>query len=103
MCNHCGGKGMIRVCYQDGSPTDYAVCLCEASQWYRSDMNAGRHTGSYGWQVWAAREQVDPERIAMLEDLFNQEELANLGFPSGAEISSDDDLTSIGKTRKTKL
>jgi hypothetical protein len=106
-CQACGGKGILKVCYEDGSPTEYALCLCPAAHWFRSDVNADRHTGSYGWQVWAAREQIDPERMYALEDLYSPSELAEMGFAVASQTNSDGGreaaLLALSKRRKAKL
>jgi hypothetical protein len=77
-CPICAGKGVTRVNYHDGSPTDYGICLCEAGQILRSDRNAGRSTGYPLWMVWAAEREIPHERIAMVEDLLDEHELATI-------------------------
>lgn len=79
MCSTCGDKGIVAANWND-HPFDFAVCLCAAGLWYRSDENAGKRTGVYGWQVWAYREQIDPSRIFMLEEVLTPQELAERGF-----------------------
>lgn len=105
-CAVCGDKGVVKVCYEDGTPHDYALCLCPASRWYRSDVNAGKRTGSFGWQVWAAREQVQPDRMFAIEDLYEPSELAAMGFTTDAPVhqeSREAALLAAGKQRKAKL
>jgi hypothetical protein len=102
-CTVCGDKGIVKVCYEDGTPADYAVCLCPASAWYRSDVNAGKHTGSYGWQVWAAREQIQPDCVFGLEDVYEPSELATMVLAALKEPTAETReaaLIAAGKTKK---
>jgi hypothetical protein len=77
-CQHCGDVGMIRVPWSD-APDDFAVCLCQAGQSMRQENNY-KETGFALWQVWAAREQIDPSRIFLLEEILTPAELAERGF-----------------------
>jgi hypothetical protein len=79
-CPACGEKGVLLVRYESGDPDEYAVCLCPVGQTMRTTRNAGRETGFALWQVWAAREQVDPMRMFALEDIFTGDELRAWGF-----------------------
>lgn len=83
-CQACQDKGIIRLRYHDGSLDEFGVCVCEAARWYRSDMNAGKHTGFFGWQVWAHREQIDPARVFLIEELLDADEIARQ-FPDWAK------------------
>jgi len=105
-CHVCAGKGIVKVGFRDGSPANFAVCLCPAGRWYRSDVNIGKRTGHYGWEVWAAREQVPIEQVCALEDLYDAPELAQMGFQTagnGETASREALLLEAGKTRKRRL
>ncbi len=102
-CQVCGGLGMLIQPWTDADP-DYAICLCPASMWYRSDENAGRKTGYYGWQVWCAREQVDPARVFKLEDIYSAKELAAVGLSvRPVNFSREAALLAAGKRKAAKL
>jgi hypothetical protein len=62
------------------APHDFAICLCPAASWYRSNQNAGRNVRVFGWQVWCAANQVDPSRVFRLEDIYAAAELAAVGL-----------------------
>lgn len=106
MCMTCGDKGIVRLNWED-APEDFAICLCDAARWYRSDENAGRHTGVYGWQVWCAREQIDPSRMFLLEEVLTAEELRAAGLTKSntvdLEVSREAFLLAQGKMRRTHL
>lgn len=80
-CQACADKGIIRLKYHNGTPDEFGICVCSAGRWYRSDVNAGKHTGFFGWQVWAYREQVDPTRVFLVEELLDAAEMARM-FPA---------------------
>lgn len=102
-CLSCGDKGIIRLPWTD-APDDYAVCLCPAARWYRSDENAYRKTGYFGWQVWAYRNQVPPERVWLMEEVLSQAELAERGFGKPAAVDREAALLAAGKSKpKVKL
>lgn len=105
-CTTCSDKGIVRLNWAD-APEDFALCLCAAGRWYRSDKNAGRHTDGCGWQVWCAREQIEPSRIFLLEEVLTAEELraAGLAKPNVTqlEVSREAFLLAQGKTRRTHL
>lgn len=101
-CQACGDKGIIRLRYHDGSPDEFGVCVCQAARWYRSDMNAGAHTGIFGWQVWAYREQVDPSRVFLIEELLDDDEMARTfpdWQPDAPIATSADDIAAAMRTR----
>lgn len=84
----------------------FALCLCPAASWYRSDRNADKPTGSYGWQVWAAQHHVDPSRIYRIEDVWSAEELRAAGLerrsvPSVANREAA--LLAASKTQRNRL
>ena len=73
MCGTCADKGIVRLNWED-APDDFAVCLCEAGLRLRTNRNDG-HKVIPLWQVWCARERVDPERVFMVEDVLTPDEL----------------------------
>lgn len=78
-CTACGDRGIFRVSYHDGSPDDYAICLCAAGERMRIAKNNGRSVTPQ-WAVWAHQAGIDPARVAPMEDLLTDEELAARGF-----------------------
>lgn len=106
-CPVCDGHGIARVGYEDGTPDDFAVCLCPAGIWFRSNLNAGKPTDGYGWQVWAAKYQIAPDRLHLVEDIATPSELAEKGLsttgkgPQGADREAA--LLAAGRSRKAKL
>ena len=101
-CETCCDKGLVIVNWTDAEP-DYAVCLCHAAQWYRSNRNAGREVAAYGWQVWAARHQVEPSRVVMLEDVLTAEEMAECGLSQPAVIADREAVLLAAARKKVKL
>jgi hypothetical protein len=80
-CQQCGDKGVIRIRYEDGSPDDFAICVCHTGRWMRSTTNGvGRHSDVPNWQLWAAVNHVDPEHIGLAEEFLEPEEMA-IRFP----------------------
>jgi len=77
-CPVCRDKGIVTVNWSDAEP-DYALCLCGAGWDMRRTRNM-RETGSALWMLWASREQIDPVRIVMLEDVLTPDELRERGF-----------------------
>src|SRR4051812_23335808 len=78
-CPICSDRGLLIQDWTD-APPDFAICCCPAAAWYRSDANAGKQTGYFGWQVWCAVQQVDPERVFRLEEIYSAAELAKVGL-----------------------
>jgi hypothetical protein len=74
----CAGIGIIRVRHEDGSPDLFGLCLCAAGLKMRDDRNAGRHTGTPLWHVWAAAHQIAFDRVVPIEDVFDEGELAHI-------------------------
>lgn len=66
-CNWCGGHGLVKICYRDGSAYDLAACQCKAGQWWRQ---AGM------MRAWVEQHQATPEQIGRLEEFFTEAELA---------------------------
>jgi hypothetical protein len=94
----CKGLGIVRIRYRDGSPDDFGVCICAAGQSMRDDTNSGKHTGYARWQIWAAREKVLPERVFMLEELVDADELPVVEIPKQVDA-----IAAAGRTRKPRL
>jgi hypothetical protein len=76
-CLQCNDKGVIRLRYEDGSPDDFAICLCEAARWFRSSQNGrGRHNDIPCWELWAAANGIDREHVALVEEFLEPDEIA---------------------------
>jgi hypothetical protein len=100
-CPICGDKGLVRIRYHSGDPDDFGVCRCETGQWYRDDRNAvGRPTGYPRWMIWAAQTQVPHERIALVEELLDDDELALI--PTATERPSLS-IAEVMRTRRPRL
>ena len=97
-CAVCQDHGMLLQVWTDAEP-DYAICLCPAAAWARSDLNAGKHTGSFGWQVWCARWQVDPARVYRLEEIYTPAELAAVGVLL-APLTEDHEAALLAASRR---
>jgi hypothetical protein len=61
------------------APDDFAVCLCHVGVEMRCTVNEGRETSPL-WLVWCAQNQVDPERVFMVEDVLTADEMAERGL-----------------------
>lgn len=113
-CHECENTGVVPYVALDNPKADtdvtaedlcYALCLCPAGQWMRSNRNAGKPTEGYGWQLWAATYGIAPERICRLEDAFEPEDIARAGFgPSPVlALPASGDIAAAMRTRKAKL
>lgn len=90
-CPLCDGKGVVRVKYESGEPDDFGVCVCGIGRQMLETRNAGRDTSFALWQVWAAKEQIDPETIFDLTDLLPPELLrqhSSVPRPEGSRESA---------------
>lgn len=94
-CQSCADIGMIRVPWTD-APDDFAICLCAAGQSMRDDTNANKRTGYALWQVWAYRQQIDPSRVFLIEEVLTPSELAERGFQAAV-------LPAVAQDRQTAL
>jgi hypothetical protein len=101
-CPVCGDKGLVRIRYEDGSPDDFGVCRCAVGQTMRNTRNGGRETGYSLWEVWAAREQVDPKQICLVEDLLEPHELARIPAPTAPAVATSG-IRDAMQTRRPKL
>lgn len=78
-CPLCHGKGIVRVRYEDGSPDEFGVCRCDVGQRLRLAKTAvGKKASHALWHVWATREQVQPSRVAMVEELLEEHTLKQI-------------------------
>lgn len=104
-CQVCADHGMVKLNWSD-APTEYGICLCQIGRELRISRNV-RSKVTPLWQVWAAREQVDPSLVWMLEDVLTPAELTELGFhgvvgePSAE--SREAALMAAGKSKRVKL
>jgi hypothetical protein len=78
-CASCVDLGVFKVAYRDGSPTDFALCLCRAGEAMRRATNNGRMVAPQ-WHVWAFRQGIPLDRIAPMEDVLTNDEMAARGF-----------------------
>lgn len=103
-CQSCADVGMIRVPWAD-APDDFAICLCDAGLAMRDSRS--RKDVSYAlWELWAAREQVDPSRVFLLEEVLTPQELAERGFSMPAkptQVAREAALLAAGKSKRVKL
>ena len=102
-CPVCADRGIARIRYHSGDPDDFGVCLCAAGRPYRSERNGAGDLTPYGlWQVWAARAQVDPGRVFMIEELLDDAELAAIPRAGGAAaVIGTSSVTSITDAMRT--
>lgn len=103
-CEVCGDLGMLVLEWAD-APYDFAICLCPAATWYRSNENAGRTVSAFGWQVWCAIYGVDQARVFKLEAVYSATELAAVGLSvqSQVAVSRAAALLAAGRGRRPKL
>lgn len=100
-CYSCNDKGVFKVCYHEGDPTDFAVCLCRAGEQFRVTENNGKaHVPHY--QVWAIKHGIDLERVAPMEVLFTDEELAERGFAEVSPAASIDAIAAAARNRSKR-
>lgn len=90
-CPSCQDAGIFRVAYHDGSPADFALCLCKAGELMRCCMNNGKPVTPQ-WALWAFRAGIPLEHVAPMEDLLTPEEMAARGF---TELTSAADALSV--------
>ena len=100
-CPVCGGAvGIVRVRYHDGAPDAFGVCFCPAGLQMRNTTNGATRTAYPLWMLWAAREQVDPTQVAMVEELLTDAELATIPLPGTVPATS---IAAAMRTQKGKL
>jgi hypothetical protein len=98
-CEVCSDRGILIVDWPAEGEPQYALCLCPAAGWYRRNTNAGK-TVAYGWQVWCAVNQVPPDRVAKLEELYSAEELAAVGLGVAGAPAEDREAALLKAARK---
>jgi len=100
-CPSCADHGVFKVCYHEGDPTDYALCLCRAGEQMRCAKNNGKPCTPH-WQIWAHVHGIDPERVMPMEDLLTPDELAARGFttPTTDDLSREAALLAAGRAAK---
>jgi hypothetical protein len=96
---------VFRVAYRDGSPADFAICLCAAGEPFRITENNGKqHVPHY--RVWAIRHGIDPEHVAPMEVLLTDDELMARGFgelpPERATDALTDAIAAAARKRGAK-
>lgn len=102
-CQSCADVGIIRVPWNN-APDDFAICLCAAGADMRSSRSRSQ-TAFALWQLWAARGQIDPSRVFLLEEILTPPELAQRGFVAAVQspvAAQESVLLAVGK-RKVKL
>lgn len=80
----------------------FAVCLCEAGLRWRRRENHGIKVDPL-WVVWCAKEQVNPNRVCMIEDVMSPEQLQERGLTRPAQptaVSREAALLAAGKGRR---
>jgi hypothetical protein len=104
-CEVCHDHGVVKLNWSD-APPEYGICLCQFGLELRNARNV-RSQVTPLWQVWAAREQVDPSLVWMLEDVLTPAELAERGFQSVVGEPSTESreaaLMAAGKSKRVKL
>lgn len=108
-CPLCDGRGLYPFVEPSNPKPDsaitfadlwFAVCLCDAGQTYRLDMNCGRQVAPL-WRVWCAIHQVDPNRVFLLEDVFTAEQIAAAGYvASRQKPSREAALLAAGRSKR---
>jgi hypothetical protein len=100
-CPSCNDAGVFRIAYHDGSPADFALCLCKAGERMRVATNNGRPVTPQ-WQVWAFKQGIPLEHVAPMEDLLTDDELAARGFttPTPGTLSREAALLAAGRKAK---
>lgn len=105
-CPVCADKGLVRISYRSGEPDEFALCLCAAGAAWRNDRNAGRQTFPL-WHLWAAREEVEQERVGPIEEFYESDELArmfpHLSAPAAAVASSLNENAVIEAVRQRRV
>jgi hypothetical protein len=108
LCVACEDKGLVPfVLTSNPKPNSeitfddlyFALCLCRYGRSLRCDRN-GKRTVTPLWQVWCAREQVQPERVHRIEDCYDAEQLAAWGLGKPEPIDHEAKLLALGKQPK---
>jgi hypothetical protein len=97
-CPSCNDRGIFRVAYHDGSPADFAICLCKAGERMRIATNNGKPVTPQ-WQVWAFTQGIPLEHVCPMEDVLTADEMAARGF---TELTAGDALSAIAAAAKAR-
>jgi hypothetical protein len=103
----CQGRGVVRFQNTDGAPDEFGICLCAVGQGLRVAVNRGKATAPR-WQLWAAREQVDPAQVAMIEEFLTDEEIVQYFGAAALEHPPEPETNAFAiaaamRTQKPKL
>jgi hypothetical protein len=97
LCASCEDRGIVPFVPFSCSKPDadivaddlhFGICLCDAGKALRWDRNEKARTVPL-WRVWCAREQIDPSRVAMVEQVFTTGDLEAAGLVAGAVPIAD--------------
>lgn len=81
---------------------NFALCQCSKGRLLRSNQNNGRKVTPL-WRVWCAAQQIDPSRVALVEDVFSWEQLVEMGLQKATQLPPVDReaaMLAAGKRRK---
>jgi hypothetical protein len=96
-------RGIVRLNWAD-APDDFAVCLCEMGLRLRVDRNHTAASVAPLWRVWCAREQVDPSRMFLIEEVLTPSELRERGVREEPTVMDREAaLLAAGKARKGRV
>jgi hypothetical protein len=98
-CATCRDVGIVKLNFLEGD--EYGICLCPMGERMRGAVNNG-HAAAPLWQVWCAREQVDPALVHPIEDVLTVQELADRGFTELTAASATDAIAAAARNRKAK-
>jgi hypothetical protein len=108
-CVECGDYGLIPYVAMDNPTPDdaitrddllFAVCLCEAGRRMRRNRNWAPTVPL--WQVWCAREQVNPERVSLVEHVYDAKTLKAAGLVPGVPSIADRSSALLAAGKRTK-
>lgn len=99
-CSSCNDHGVFRIAYHDGSQADFALCLCQAGQLMRLATNNGAPVTPQ-WEVWAFRQGIPLERVAPMEDLLTDEEMAARSVQPAVPMVGLDAVAAAARARST--
>jgi hypothetical protein len=97
LCASCEDRGIVPYVPFGCSKLDadivaddlsFAICLCDAGRALRWDRNGKARTVPL-WRVWCAREQIDPSRVTLVEQVFTTGELEAAGLSPAAVPKAD--------------
>lgn len=100
-CRSCNDHGVFRVSYHDGSPSEFALCLCKEGEVMRRATNNGKAVTPH-WQVWAFTQGIPLEHVAPMEDLLTDEEMAARGFRELTPETALDAVAAAARARSKR-